>query len=106
MKRQIITLLICSLLLTLFPLGYAEENELEEIFVPIIPIPTLSKEQIVITEAKSEESEKWLWDTLMYYTQNNEYITAGILAVFARETYYKSNAIAHYYELPTDKDHC
>ena len=51
----------------------------------------------VITKHKDEESEQWLWDTLMKYTDNNEKITAGILAVFKRESDYRSDAVHNWY---------
>ena len=50
----------------------------------------------VITEYKSEEDELWLWNTLMKYTEN-EKVTAGILGIFRRESYYKSDAVANWF---------
>lgn len=112
MKKQILIFLLClSFFLSYSPIGYTQEinNEpIEEvdISVPIIPIPTLQEEQIVVTQPKSEESEAFLWEKLMKHTDNNEYISAGLLALYFREAGYKSDALSQYHYLTKDRDHC
>ena len=49
----------------------------------------------VVTEYKSEESEQYLWDTISKYSPSDT-ITAGILAMFWRESFYRSDATAHW----------
>ena len=47
----------------------------------------------VITEHKSEESEKFLWEELSRYSPNDK-ITAGVMGYFWRESFFRSDAIA------------
>lgn len=56
-------------------------------------IPINATNEYKITEYKNEDSEEWLWNTLNKYTEN-EYITAGIMGYYWRESFFKSNAIA------------
>ena len=53
------------------------------------------EKDFVVTEYKSEESEQYLWDTLSKYSPSDT-ITAGILAMFWRESFYRSDATAHW----------
>ena len=48
-----------------------------------------------VTEYKSEDSERFLWDCLTRYAPN-EQIAAGILAMFWRESSLRSDATAHW----------
>ena len=54
---------------------------------------------IVITKYKDEESEEWLWETLMKYTKGNKELTAGILGYFWRESFCQSDVVAGAYLL-------
>ena len=59
-------------------------------------IPNLvyaANDNIIVTEYKSKESAQYLWDTLNEYT-HNEYITAGIMGYFWRESKFRSDAVA------------
>ena len=53
------------------------------------------EKDFVVTEYKSEESEQYLWDTISKYSPSDT-ITAGILAMFWRESFYRSDATAHW----------
>lgn len=53
------------------------------------------QQNVVITEFKSNESEDYLWEILIEESPN-EYIAAGILAFFWRESYYRSDAVTHW----------
>ncbi|MBQ9250002.1 MAG: hypothetical protein IJ179_06495 [Oscillospiraceae bacterium] len=53
------------------------------------------EKDFVVTKYKSEESEQYLWDTLSKYSPSDT-ITAGILAMFWRESFYRSDATAHW----------
>lgn len=55
-------------------------------------------DEVVITECMTEESEKFLWNTLMHYLDGNELITAGIMGYFRREGGLKSNALQKWQE--------
>ena len=62
---------------------------------------------VAVTEYKSEESEAILWDFIQSYTED-EYITAGIMGYFWRESFFRSDAVAGW---PTilavlREDHC
>lgn len=52
--------------------------------------------EIVVTRYQDEDSEAWLWDRLMEYTDGDEKITAGIMGYYWRESFFKSNATAHW----------
>ena len=54
--------------------------------------------QAVVTEHKSEDSEQFLWDCISRYSPTDE-ITAGILARFWRESFYRSDCTAHWSEV-------
>lgn len=62
----------------------------------------------IVTEYKSEESEAWLWDTLMQLTGGDEIITAGIMGYFWRESFFRSDAVAGWPHAMKYKgeDHC
>ena len=48
------------------------------------------------TERKNKKDEAWLWDELSQYSPN-DYITAGVLAYFYRESQYRSDAVCGWY---------
>ena len=50
-----------------------------------------------VTEYKSEDSERFLWDCLSRYSPS-DVITASILAMFWRESFLRSDATAHWSE--------
>lgn len=52
--------------------------------------------EIKITERKSMKDEAWLWDELSKHSPS-DYITAGILGYFWRESEYRSDAVAGCY---------
>ena len=82
MKNKIIAIVsVISLLLFLLPNASAQNDDNNE--TPII----------VVTKYKSKESEKFLWDTLNKYSPN-DYITAGIMGYFWRESNFRSDAVA------------
>lgn len=62
-----------------------------------VPVTSESREavaqEIIVTEYKQEESEDILWALLSKYSPN-DFITAGTLAYFYRESQYKSDAVA------------
>lgn len=72
MKRLITFLLIFSMLGSVF--AYAEDG-------------------VKVTERKSKKDEAWLWEELSKYSPN-DYITAGILSYFWRESQYKSDSVS------------
>lgn len=63
-----------------------------------------SKEDVVVTEYKSEESEAFLWDCLNEYT-GSEYLTAGIMGYFWRESFFRSDATAGWTDNPVYNAH-
>lgn len=73
MKKIISFLLIIILLIALTPNAYSEND-------------------FIITDYKSEESEKFLWETLNKYTDNPN-IAAGIMGYFWRESFFKSSSV-------------
>ena len=71
----IVFVLICMLLIIYFtPEAYADYEP-------------------VITEHKSEEAADFLWEELSKYSPN-DYVTAGAMGYFWRESYFRSDAIA------------
>ena len=59
------------------------------------PQKPAAKVHYVVTEHKSEEAEEFLWDCLSKYSPSDQ-ITAGILAMFWRESFFRSDATAHW----------
>ena len=57
-------------------IAFAEENELKPKY----------------TERKSEQDEAWLWNELSKHSPN-DYITAGVLSYFWRESQYRSDSV-------------
>ena len=55
----------------------------------------VSRPSIYVTELKTQESEDYLWSILSEESPN-EYVAAGILGYFWRESYYRSDAVAHW----------
>lgn len=97
-------LIICIFLTILVAFAFSP-FEAEAVGTTENEIATEEENQIVITKHRSEESEQFLWDALMKYTDNNELLTTGILAVFKRESGYRSDAVCNWY-LFTEKDIC
>ena len=50
-------------------------------------------EEYVVTEYQSEESEDYLWDCISEYSPS-DYITAGVIGYFERESCLRSDAVA------------
>lgn len=69
------------------------ELNVRKVRVTSTPEPTPTPKTLILTYYKSEESEKFLWETLNKYTEN-ERITAGIMGMFWRESCFRSDAIA------------
>ena len=61
---------------------------------------------MTVTECKSEESEKFIWDTLVELLDGNKKIAAGVMGYFWRESGLKSNAIPRWFnnDWGTDRD--
>ncbi|MBR1457054.1 MAG: hypothetical protein IJ594_07850 [Oscillospiraceae bacterium] len=59
------------------------------------PAQPAGEKEVVVTEYKSEESERFLWECLNEYAPS-EAIAAGILGMFLRESKYRSDATAHW----------
>ena len=78
MKKTLIIILCFILFLTSFssPFAYAIDK-------------------YTVTQYKDQESEDFLWETLNQYT-DSQILAAAILGFFWRESYYKSDAIAHW----------
>lgn len=57
------------------------------------PSPSPEARVAVVTEHKSKEAEQFLWDCLNRYSPSEE-ITAGVLAYFWRESFFRSDATA------------
>ncbi len=63
----------------------------------------------VVTKHKSEESERYLWDCISRYSPS-DVITASIMGMFWRESFFRSDCTAHWtevlaytkYDQPTD----
>ncbi len=55
-------------------------------------------DEVTITEPLTEESEQFLWNTLMKYLDGNEKVVAGIMGYFRRESGLKSNAVPRWFE--------
>ena len=72
---------------------YAEAVMTPEEFIAEIKESGMVSDKVVITEAMTEESEQFLWDTLMKYLDGNEKLTAAIMGYFRRESGLKSNAL-------------
>ena len=53
----------------------------------------------VVTEFKDKESEDFLWE-ILHENSPNDYVAAGILGFFWRESSYRSDCVAHW---ATDK---
>lgn len=65
------------------------------------PVPTYTAEtpkSYVVTEYKSEEAEPFLWECLSRYSPNDA-VTAGLLAMFWRESFFRSDSTAHWSEV-------
>ena len=58
----------------------------------------------MVTEYKSEESEEFLWDCLSRYTEA-DYLTAGILGYYWRESFFRSDATAGWTDNPVYNAH-
>ena len=98
MKRclsLIIAIIIISILFCQIPISCAASPIDAQEETAIISNQFTMKE-IVITQRKSEDAEKFLWEILNYYT-NNEKLTAGIMGYFYRESSYNSNSVAGLY---------
>lgn len=55
----------------------------------------LAANEYTITQYKDPESEEFLWNTVKKYT-DSDVLAAAVLGFFWRESYYKSDAIAHW----------
>lgn len=62
---------------------------------------TIIQPEQIITEYKSHESEDYLWEILVEESPN-EYVAAGILGYFWRESFYRSDAMTHWGEYKID----
>lgn len=67
----------------------------------IILATTIIQPKPIITEYKSQESEDYLWEILLEESPS-EYIAAGILGYFWRESFYRSDAVAYWADRETD----
>ena len=65
---------------------------------PTPPSPVETTRSYVVTEYKSEEAESFLWDCISRYSPSDQ-ITAGILAMFWRESFFRSDSTAHWNEV-------
>ena len=84
-----------------------EFNWLVLLNFPVLPSPTPSEESEIptdileqnwnVTKCHAEESELFLWNTLMKYL-NNEKVVAGIMGYFFRESGFRSDAIHGWHE--------
>jgi hypothetical protein len=81
MKRLIAFLLIFSMLGSVW--AYADDG-------------------VKVTERKSKEDEAWLWKELSKHSPS-DYITAGILSYFWRESQYKSDSVTGWATLRYEK---
>ena len=65
-------------------------------------------EEVIITECKTEESEQFLWNTLMKYLDGNEKVVAGVMGYFRRESGLRSDAIQnwHWRDAAEERDSC
>lgn len=95
-----IIILICAAAAT--PASDKVEPIIMENTIPIIITEALITTEpapahiLIITRHKNLEDQKLLWDLLNKYTKN-EYITAGILGYFWRESSGRSNSCAGWY---------
>ena len=53
---------------------------------------------MTVTVCKSEESERFIWDTLMELTNNNTTLVCGIMGYFWRESGLQSNGIPRWFD--------
>ena len=67
----------------------------------IVLAATMIQPEPIITEYKSQESEDYLWEILVEESPN-EYVAAGILGYFWRESFYRSDAVTHWEKHASD----
>ena len=89
----IMALLILSSAILFFPHQSQETPIVEEVEIVIPIVEESQKHELILTEYESPESAQFLWDKLVEYS-NNEKIAAGILAMFYRESCFRSDAVA------------
>ena len=63
---------------------------------PVPESPAPEAHTLILTEYQSEESEAFLWDCLSKYSPSDA-ITAAVLAMFWRESAYRSDAVARWH---------
>ena len=109
MIKKCMRIFVATLLLFTLPLsgagmalaaesGGETQQPVEEVREPEPDDPegdSAAAKDFVVTEYKSEESEQYLWDTISKYSPSDT-ITAGILAMFWRESFFRSDATAHW----------
>ena len=76
----------------------SQESSPQETVVPAAtpaPSPVPKTHTLIVTEYQSEDSEAFLWDCLSKYSPS-DLITAAVLAMFWRESAYRSDAVARW----------
>ena len=73
----------------------SREQPAEESDPLIAPLAKAPAKQYVVTAYKSEESELFIWECLRKYAPSDT-IAAGIMGMFWRESFFRSDATAHW----------
>ena len=73
----------------------SQEQAAEESDPLIAPLAKAPAKQYVVTAYKSEESEVFIWECLHKYAPSDA-IAAGIMGMFWRESFFRSDATAHW----------
>ena len=102
MKKFLIFCIILAIILGIIfiqSVNFSENDSKINTYMESIPVPpeiSSPTPTVIITRHKNLEDQQLLWDFLNKYTEN-EYIAAGILGYFWRESSGKSNSCAGWY---------
>ena len=102
MRKIIYYAVICFLIVFIFSVSMSSCSKAEVIIVESEEIASLEEEIVleeyvpIYTEYKSEASEDFLWNTLSKDSPS-DYITAGVLGYFKRESELRSDCISNWH---------
>ena len=80
------------------PVNAVPESTVAATLSPTPAAPVETERSYIVTEYKSEAAEGILWDLISRYSPTDE-ITAGILAMYWRESFFRSDSTAHWNEV-------
>ena len=77
------------------PVNAIPEATVAATLSPTPPAPVATERTYVVTKYKDEQAGQFLWDCISRYSPSDQ-ITAGILAMFWRESSFRSDSTAHW----------